>query len=164
MLNVRLISTAMLSVAVLLVGSVSNLAQSGGPIVFTANLTATQEAPAPADSTPATAGGFATLLFNPADSTLTFAVAYSGLSGTATLAHFHGALPGVSGGVVQTVCGVPSPALAGNCPSNGNSGFLQGVWNVPADQVNALVTGQLYLNIHTDLNKGGEIRGQVLPR
>src|SRR3972149_5327341 len=66
MLNVRLISTAMLSVAVLLVGSVSNLAQSGGPIVFTANLTATQEAPAPADSTPATAGGVAPLLFNPA--------------------------------------------------------------------------------------------------
>ena len=28
----------------------------------------------------------------------------------------------------------------------------------------ALLAGQWYLNVHTAANKGGEIRGQVLPK
>ncbi len=154
-----------IALAAVLMAGVVNLGQMTGgeqPIVLTATLTATQEVPAPAGNTPATAGGSATLLFDPSDNTLQFALAYGGLSGGLTLAHFHGAQPGSAGGVVQTVCGAPAPAIAGDC--GGDSGFLQGTWDVPADQVEALLSGQLYLNLHTELNQAGEIRGQVIPR
>lgn len=149
--------------ALLLLVSGESLSQGGGALVLTATLSSSQAIPAGADGTPAAGIGSATMLFDPANNTLSVAVAYSGLSGPATLAHFHGAAAGATGGVVQTLCGAPPPALAGGCPS-GNSGFLQGTWDVPEDQVAALLSGQLYLNIHTDLNGAGEIRGQVFPQ
>jgi hypothetical protein len=43
-------------------------------------------------------------------------------------------------------------------------------WNVEdggvltAEQVNALLAGQLYVNVHTAANPGGEIRGQIKPQ
>lgn len=153
-------------VALLLLVSGESLSQPGGTVVLTATLSNSQAIPGGVAGTPAAGIGSAAMLFDPADNTLSVAVAYSGLSGPATLAHFHGAPAGATGGVVQTLCGAPPPALlaAGDCPSAGNSGFLQGTWAVPDDQVAALLSGQLYINIHTGLNGAGEIRGQVFPQ
>lgn len=79
---------------------------------------------------------------------LTWEVSWSGLEGTATLAHFHGpALPGVSAGV-QVGIGVESnPAI--------------GSTTITADQGSDLLAGLWYVNIHSDVDPGGEIRGQV---
>lgn len=136
--------------------------QQAGSTLLTATLTIAQEVPPPAAATPATAAGAAVLLFDPATSTLNFAVAYKGLSGAATAAHFHNGAPGAAGPVVQTICGAPGPALLDACPA-GNEGFLTGTWTVPAGLVPTLLAGGLYINIHTRLNPAGEIRGQVTP-
>jgi hypothetical protein len=136
--------------------------QGSGVILLTALLTVTQEVPPAAAATPATARGAAVLLFDPATSTLNFSLAYAGLSGAATAAHFHNGAAGAAGPVVQTICGAPAPALLGPCPA-GNSGLLTGTWTVPAPLVPTLLAGGLYVNIHTATNTAGEIRGQITP-
>jgi hypothetical protein len=74
---------------------------------------------------------------------------YSGLTGPATMAHFHGpALPGANAGVV-----VPFPSPAS--PSEGEAKLSQA-------QIDDLLAGKWYANVHTATNPGGEIRGQVL--
>jgi hypothetical protein len=133
--------------------------QSSPAVLLAATINRSQETEALAASTPDTALGAGVFLFDPNTNTLKFALAYSGLSGPALAAHFHNAPEGTSGPVMQTICGGPDE-LVGPCPTV-NSGFLQGTWTVPADKVEALLNGQVYVNLHTALNPGGEIRGQI---
>lgn len=137
--------------------------QQAGVAVLTATLTVAQEVPPPNMATPQTARGAAVLLFDPTTNTLHFTLAYTGLSGAAVAAHFHNGAVGAAGPVVQTICGPQSQnPLLGACPAQ-NSGFLTGTWTVPANLVQALLTGGLYVNVHTQLNPAGEIRGQITP-
>jgi len=137
--------------------------QGSGVILLTALLTVTQEVPPAAAATPATARGAAVLLFDPATSTLNFSLAYAGLSGAATAAHFHNGAFGAAGPVAVWICGPPAQnPLSGACPAT-PSGFLTGTWSVPAGLVPTLLAGGLYINVHTALNSPGEIRGQVVP-
>jgi hypothetical protein len=79
---------------------------------------------------------------------LTYTITYSGLTGPATMAHFHGpALPGANAGVV-----VPFKSAA--------SGASDTVTLTDA-QIADLETGKWYTNVHTAANPSGEIRGQV---
>jgi hypothetical protein len=81
-------------------------------------------------------------------------------------AHFHVAGPGIAG---PTVVNIPFTAnqsndfrLSGSATSaNLNVRADQGIrsWD---DFIQSLVGGQTYLNIHTTVNGGGEIRGQVI--
>lgn len=129
-------------------------------VVFTAVLTTTQEVPTPTVSTPVIGAGV--FYFDPATKTLSFTIAYRGLSGGATAAHFHSGAAGAAGPVSQTICGAPAPALLGACPA-GTSGVLTGTWTVPDALVPTLLAGGLYVNIHTAANAPGEIRGQINP-
>jgi hypothetical protein len=80
---------------------------------------------------------------------LNYTVDYSGLSGPATMAHFHGpAAPGANAGVV-----VPF-ANAGTSPIKGTATLTE------AQQAD-LLAGKWYANVHTAQNPGGEIRGQM---
>jgi hypothetical protein len=102
-----------------------------------------------------TANGFATLTLD--SGTLTFHIAYNGLSGVATGAHIHGpASAGENGPVVINL-------EAFNGGAFGTSGTIQGSVAVNAATAAALRTGMTYVNIHTAANSGGEIRGQVVP-
>ena len=80
---------------------------------------------------------------------LTYTATYDGLTGKATMAHFHGpAAVGKNAGVMVPVTGaVTSP--------------IEGSATLTADQVKAFEAGDVYFNVHTDANKGGEIRGQL---
>jgi cytochrome c553 len=76
------------------------------------------------------------------------------LSGPITAAHFHNARVGVNGAVVRTIDFV--------------NGQASGVWSstdaeplTPA-LTDALLAGNIYVNVHTAANPAGEIRGQVL--
>lgn len=93
------------------------------------------------------------LTFNLVTGVVTGGITLTGI--TATLAHIHNGIAGTNGPVIVD--------------------FLQSAgdpnrWEVEAgdvlnaDQVNALLAGQLYVNVHTAANPGGEIRGQIKPQ
>ena len=81
---------------------------------------------------------------------LTYTATYSGLTGPATMAHFHGPAPvGKNAGVMVPITGdLASP--------------IKGTATLTEAQAKALTDGEMYFNIHTPTNKGGEMRGQVL--
>lgn len=66
--------------------------------------------------------------------------------------------------MVQTICGAPEPALAGACPTGGNSGTMAGVWRPSQELMAELQAGRIYVNLHTALNPAGEVRGQLTGR
>jgi hypothetical protein len=88
---------------------------------------------------------------------LTYKVQATKLSGAITAAHFHLGLKGQAGNVVKDI----HNSFAGN--------YGEGVWSsmdttagrLDSIHVAALHKGELYINLHTAANAGGEIRGQV---
>ncbi|MBS1495244.1 MAG: CHRD domain-containing protein [Bacteroidetes bacterium] len=117
---------------------------------FTASLNGSQEVPALVNG----ASGTAILTYTNANG-LNFLISVNGLSGTITGAHFHYGSVGVAGPVVKDLTSLV----------NGNN--IQGSWKSTDSQplndslVNALLTGKIYVNVHTTANPGGEIRGAV---
>lgn len=98
-----------------------------------------------------TGAGTATVNLDTNTKQLSWRVDYNGLSGPATAAHIHcGAPPGGNAGVAVPL---------GTAP-NWNSP-LQGTGAMTDAQLAQLRSGQCYVNVHTDKNKPGEIRGQL---
>jgi hypothetical protein len=101
----------------------------------------------PAVKTSASGGG--TITIN-ADKTVSGSVTTTGVAGT--MAHIHYAATGKNGPVI-----VPLTKSGDN------------TWSVPAGakltdaQYEAYKAGDLYVNVHSADNKGGEIRGQLKP-
>ena len=98
------------------------------------------------------ASGTVEATLNKQTSELSWTVTYSGLSGPATGAHFHGpAMPGANAGVVVPITGsLTSP--------------IRGVASLTAAQAADLMAGKWYVNLHTAANPNGEIRGQIPAR
>jgi hypothetical protein len=114
---------------------------------FHAMLTAKAEVP---PTTGKGTGTFAAAL-DTTTKVLTYTLTFDGLTGPATAAHIHGpAAKGANAGVV-----VPLGSGAPTSP-------LSGTTTLTAAQVKDLESGKDYVNVHTDANKGGEIRGQVV--
>jgi hypothetical protein len=100
------------------------------------------------------AAGAADLTYDPATRMLTWNVTYNGLSGPATMAHFHGpAAEGKNGPptiwLVEKGAAVSSP--------------IKGQATLTPEQAQQLSAGEWYINVHTQANPNGEIRGQVMP-
>jgi hypothetical protein len=118
---------------------------------FSAIINAAQELSCAINST---ATGSGTFVLNNAQTELTYNITYSGLQGAVTVAHFHNAPAGVGGGVVRGFSPVTSPIV--------------GIWKntdaqpLTAAMVTELLNARIYVNIHSTLCTGGEIRGQVL--
>ena len=94
-----------------------------------------------------TGTGSASLTYDDITNNLNWSVTWSGLSGAATSAHFHGpALPNQNAGV-QVLIGSPSPAI--------------GMAMITDLQATDLLAGLWYVNIHSTTFPGGEIRGQI---
>ncbi len=114
-------------------------------LMFHATLNAATEVP------PKTSAGTGMLdaTLDTATKTLTYSTTYSGLSGPATMEHFHGpALPGANAPI----------AVPFKDPASGSNGST-----VLTDaQIADLLAGKWYVNVHTAANPGGEIRGQVM--
>ena len=111
---------------------------------FTATLSGAEEVP-PVETA---ATGTAAVTWNAETKEASWTVEFSGLSGPATAAHFHGpAAPGENAGPVVTIDDVESPS--------------EGTATLTDEQATQLAEGQWYVNIHTDANPNGEIRGQV---
>jgi hypothetical protein len=96
-----------------------------------------------------TGKGSVTATFDTASKQLTWDGSYSGLSGPATAAHFHGpAEAGKNAGVAVPIAPATSP--------------LHGSATLTDAQAADLKAGQWYVNVHTEANKGGELRGQLV--
>jgi hypothetical protein len=94
------------------------------------------------------ASGSATLSYDTVSKRLTWKINYSGLSGNATAAHFHG--PAEAG--TNAKVAVPIPNISPN---------TEGSATLTDEQATDLLAGRYYINVHTAANKSGEIRGQV---
>ena len=114
-------------------------------VKFSGQLAASNEVPANASA----ATGTLQASLDKESGTLTWTVSYSGLTGPAKAAHFHGPAPaGQNAGVALGFSGaLDSP--------------IQGSATLTPAQVADLLAGKWYVNIHTAANPGGEIRGQA---
>ena len=146
------------------------------PITFVANLTGANEVPPVAS--PGT--GIATVVLDPTAQTIQINATFSGLTSNDTAAHIHCCAPlGTNAGVATTVPafpGFPLGVTSGTYssvvfdltqPTIYNPAFvtLEG-GTIPlaeAALIAGIQNGQTYLNIHTMINPGGEIRGQLEP-
>ena len=88
--------------------------------------------------------------FDTATKMLTWNITYSGLTGPATAAHFHG--PATPDKAVPPTLPIPADKLAS--PITGSATLTD-------QQANDLMAGLWYFNVHTAENKPGEIRGQL---
>ncbi len=114
-------------------------------LLFDATLDGDQEIPGVSTS----GRGIALVSVSPDLSMLEYYILFDSLSGPATAAHFHSGIAGTSGGVVIDVT------------DDINENVISGSQPLTVDLINRLLSGSLYLNVHTDAHPGGEIRGQV---
>jgi hypothetical protein len=147
----------------------SPTAPSNAPLVFTATMNAASEVP-PVTNAESTATGTATITINPTrDSanaitggtiTMAFTVQNFPAGSTVTLAHIHTGATGVAGPPrvdtgLSAATAIPMPA--------GSASFTVTVTS-DAPTINAIVANPagFYFNVHTTLNPGGAVRGQLV--
>lgn len=117
-------------------------------LAFDARSTGGQEVPAITTN----AVAISNLKMNTTLDTLWYDVVADGLSGAISSSHFHTGALGVSGGVAIDI----STAIIGNRITGMVTGSA-----LTTTLINNFLKGDIYLNIHTSANAGGEIRGQV---
>jgi len=113
---------------------------------YKATLDAKSEVPPNASA----ATGSADIDYDTATKKPSWKISYSGLTGPASAAHFHG--PAEAGKNAGVEVAIPN---AGTSPVEGSATLTDA-------QAADLAGGKLYINFHTAANPGGEIRGQVV--
>jgi len=83
------------------------------------------------------------------DGTITGSVTTSGVQGT--MAHIHRGAKGANGPIVVPL------------EKNGDTYTVPAGRKLTPQQMDDLKAGNLYVNVHTNANKGGEVRGQLAP-
>ena len=149
-------------------GAVSRAADNDTVITLRARLTGLEEVPP--IFTPGSGTFQGTL--SPDRNTLTFRLAWRDLRSPAQVAHIHFGQRRVNGGVMLFLCGggnqpacpaettaqIKGTATAANVTGPAGQGIDPGDF---AAAVEALLTGQTYVNVHSTLFPNGEVRGQV---
>jgi hypothetical protein len=127
--------------------SVCGMVLAADSTAFVAKLSAAYELPVNASP----GSGTLEASLDKQTSVLSWTVSYSGLTGPVKSGHFHGpALAGTNAGVALGFTGsVDSP--------------VKGSATLTASQIDELMSGKWYVNLHTAANPGGEVRGQVMP-
>ncbi len=115
-----------------------------GEILYKADLDGAQETP----SVTTMATGTAWAVLSSDMKTLSYDVTYANLDSTFTAGHIHLGPKGTAGGVVKGLVFINNNAM-GNWTS------------LPDTIVKHLIKEDLYVNVHSSKNPGGEIRGQL---
>jgi hypothetical protein len=135
---------------------------SAQTVRFTATLSGASESPA------VVTGSFATadVTYDMASQTLSWIIDVFNMPSGTTNAHFHVGGPGAAGPTVVNIAfpaqisndyRLTGSATAANLLQRADQGIRS--WQ---DLEQSLFGGQLYINVHSTVNPGGEIRGQVL--
>ncbi len=119
-----------------------------GPTQLRASLNGANEQP-----TPVVTGGAGAGTLTRIGNQFFFNITYTGLSSPATAAHIHGRAD--TSGSAGVLMALPTPS--------GTSGTISGSLTLDNATLSAIVDGLSYVNIHTEINTGGEIRGQITP-
>jgi hypothetical protein len=157
----------------LMLGDPARAASEGGGRNFRAELTGIEEVPVVSTG----ARGTLELRIASDEGSIDFELTYEGIEGGAvTAAHIHVGQHSVNGGVSAFFCGGGGrPA----CPSPGTTEPITGTilpanvlgpggpQQVPPGALDELIAairaGATYVNVHSTISPGGEIRGQVKP-
>ncbi|MFN2329475.1 MAG: CHRD domain-containing protein [Chromatocurvus sp.] len=134
-------------VLIILALCLSPFAAQAAIINLYADIDGTQEVSA----TASLGTGTATISFDDVTNLLDWDISFSGLTGSATAAHFHGPAASASNAGVQVDIGAES----------GLGSPMLGSTTITGAQATDLLAGLWYINIHTETYPGGEIRGQV---
>ena len=168
-MRVRIVSALVALLVLVSVGSLQALA--GGGRKSSATLTGYEETP-----TVSVAGvGSLSAELSKDGTSISYTLAYSGLTGPALFAHIHLGMPAIAGGVIAFLCDTDSgTAQIPDCPGAGGtvSGSVEAADVIgPAGQgitagefeelVAAMRFGATYANVHTTAFPNGEIRGQI---
>jgi CHRD domain len=117
----------------------------------TLNFHATMDGKSEVPPNASTGSGDALATLDTSSKQLSYTITFMGLSGPATAAHFHGpAAPGANAGVAVPIGTNPTSPVTGSV-------------TLTDAQMADLQAGKWYANVHTAENKGGEIRGQMMP-
>lgn len=124
------------------------------------------------------AGGEFRGFINRDEQSISYELTYSELQGTVTQGHIHFGQLSVNGSIVVWLCGTmtnPGPPGTQTCPQSGTIMGTITAANVIAasttsqqigageldEVIDAIRAGAAYVNVHTNLSTGGEIRGQI---
>ena len=160
----RVVSMAVMA-AVMLLGASGTARAQGNIIRFVAELSGANETPAPGVLTGAF--GRANVTLDLSTQTVSWNIDVFNLPSGMAAGHFHVGGPGLAG---PTVVNFTFPAnisndfnISGSATSASTLRPEQGIrsWE---DFLQSLMGEQVYVNIHTTVNGGGEIRGQVRRR
>lgn len=129
--------------------------------ILNASLSGAQEVP-PVISA---ATGTATVTIDAARTTITVTLTAQGFATPVTASHIHFGPAGTNGSVIFSLFAAPAVFPATLTKTLTSADLTPDVANgilTFADAVNAILIGNTYINVHTQANLGGEIRGQVL--
>ena len=111
----------------------------------------------PPVATAATGSGW--IVISEDESTISYHIEYSGLSGAVVASHIHTGAPGVPGGVIFPLTATASPMdgvlTAADFTASGSVTTYD-------EALAGLRNGETYFNLHTAANPGGEIRGDLI--
>jgi hypothetical protein len=136
-----LLRTAMLGGAIITMAGAAN----AEVVKLQADLKGSNEVPPNGSS----GSGKAEATYDTETKILTYTVTFAGLTGPPLGAHFHG--PGEAG----KYAGIALPFKTVQSP-------IQGTATLTENQATDLLASKWYANIHTALNPGGELRGQMM--
>ena len=164
------ICAGLIGLAVALLAAFSHAAGAGGKtIVHSDPLTGYQEA-TPAGVSSVATGSFLATIDDDAG-TIDYTLSYTGLEGTATVAHIHFGNRFTSGGVSVFLCGgggtpacpTPGGTVTGTIAAADVIGpTAQGIAPGELDElIRAIRAGVTYANVHSTKFPSGEIRGQI---
>lgn len=149
--NAKLPTQALTLAGVALAGLVLLAAPARAEVVkFVALLDQEQAVPEP--SPVADAGGRAYVTLETDSNQIAWVIQYYALSGAITAIHFHG----------PAGYGIPGDVAVEIDTTSETVGRLTGTAEITAEQAQHMLDGFWYVNIHTELNGPGEIRGQLV--
>jgi hypothetical protein len=152
-----------LMTALLVAGATTAPRAQGGRQVLHAYLTGGSEAPTPVNSG---AYGHAVITIDPGAGEVSWEIDVFNYPTGLTASHIHVGSPGTAGPIIidfaPTAIGVSGPFRLAGSTRNFTARPERGIRSMEEAMI-AIAAGNAYVNVHSQANPGGEIRGQLCP-